>query len=152
MLSLYQIAVNNPFDFNNLLQNYNLPVPQNPSEYTQAVDYALDTYGNNFANDLQNIQLQKNAILSNEAAYKTQLDSSNNNQLKEEIIRLNLKLSQANDIYSREYLLDKIAYVQKLIIQKQENLPTNIIKPDQKILLILLAIALMFAGSKIFNK
>lgn len=155
MLALYQIALNNPFDFNSVLQKYNLPVPQSASEYTQAVDYAVDNYGNYFVNDLQAIQNQKNAIALNEQAYKHQLDTSSVQQLKDELIRLNLKLNYAQDTTSREYVLDKVAYVQKLIIQKQEN-TTNTTNPihknNQTILLILTALALMYVGSKIFKQ
>lgn len=156
MYQLKQIALNNFNEVSSLLmQKYNLPAPDNADEITTAVEVAADNYGNEFINDLYNVQLQKNTILQNEVAYKNQLDSSSKEQLRDELIRLNLKLTQAQDIPSREYILDKVAYVQKLIIQKnEENKPnlSSIHKNNQMLLLALTVIALMFVGSKIFKQ
>lgn len=157
MYQIHQIALNNYNDSIALLmQKYQLPAPENSNELITAVDYATQTFGDAFINDLANIQAQKNAASQNEMAYKAQLDSSNYNQLKDELTRLNLKLTMANDIATREYVLDKIAYVQKLIIQKSEQTPagviSNIHKNNQLLLFGLMAFALMFVGSKIFKQ
>lgn len=153
MYQLHQIALNNYNDCASLLmQKYMLPAPENSNEMITAVDYAAENFGDQFVNDIANIQSQKNAITQNEMAYKNQLDTSNVNQLKEELVRLNLKLTQ--EIESREYILDKIAYVQKLIIQKTESVIAipNIHKNNQLLLIGLAAFALMFIGSKIFKQ
>jgi hypothetical protein len=157
MDQLQSIALNNYNDFLSLLmQKYNLPAPADTNEAITAVNYAADTFGGEFVNDIYNIQLNRNAIAAQELAYKAKLDASTKEQLKEELVRLKFNLDQANDIATREYILDKTAYVQKLIIQKQEEKSpitiAGIHKNNQTLLLILTAIALMFIGSKIFNK
>lgn len=155
MYQLHQLALNNYNDCASLLmQKYMLPAPENSNEMITAVDFATENFGDQFVNDLANIQAQKNAVTQSEMAYKNQLDTSNVNQLKDEIVRLNLKLSMAQTIEDREYVLDKIAYTQKLIIQKTESttsVPT-IHKNNQLLLLALTAFALMFIGSKIFKQ
>ena len=156
MYQLHQIAINNYSDCANLLmRKYNLPAPQNSDELIEAVNYASQTFGDTFVNDVVNIQAQRNAITQSEIAYKNQLDTSNKEQLKEELVRLNLKLNLATDIPTREYILDKIAYTQKLIIKKTEEAPININpihKNNQLLLMGLAAFALMFIGSKIFKQ
>lgn len=157
MNQLHQIALYNPNDVAALLQQkYGLPVPENPIELAQAVDYAYDQFGNTFSNDLNFLQIQKNIIANQEIAFKQKLDSSNQNQLKEEIIRLDVKLRQSQTLEDREYFLDKIAYCQKLLLQKVEiGTPTNenkVNKQNQMLLLGLTALALMFIGSKIFKQ
>lgn len=153
MLELYQIAINNPYEFNNLLQRYNLPVIDHPAEIAQAVDYASENMGSNFIADLQSIK--NNGLAQTEASYKSQLDSSNYDQLNTELIKWDVKLRQCNDIAGREYALDKIAYIQKLMLNKKDNSTTNTLsihKNNQTLLLVLTAVALMFVGSKIFKQ
>ena len=159
MYQLHQIAINNYNDCANLLmQKYNLPAPQNSDELIEAVNYATQTFGDNFVNDVVSIQAQRNAIAQSEIAYKNQLDTSNKEQLKEELVRLNLKLNLAMDIPTREYILDKIAYTQKLIIAKTENSTNNLttnnpqLATNNLLLMGLAAFVLMFIGSKIFKQ
>ena len=156
MYTLSQIAINNPYEFSVLLQKYQLPAADNANEAITALDYALNNYGNNFAFDLQNIEIQKMAVAETEKTYKNQLDSSNKEQLKEEIVKWNAKLNYAQDIQTREYILDKVAYIQKLIINKTENNSpksfSQIHKNNQLLLLVLTTIALMFIGSKIIKQ
>ena len=105
---------------------------------------------------MQNIEIQKMAVAETEKTYKNQLDSSNKEQLKEEIVKWNAKLNYAQDIQTREYILDKVAYIQKLIINKTENNSpksfSQIHKNNQLLLLVLTTIALMFIGSKIIKQ
>lgn len=157
MYQLYQIAFNNPQEMALLMQKYNLPIAENASELATAIDFATKQYGNNFVNDVANVQAQKNALNQSQVAYKNQLDSFTFSQLKDELIKWNTKLQQVNDIASREYILDKVAYIQKLMIQKSsnnsnENLFSSIHKNNQTLLLILTALSLMYIGSKIFKQ
>jgi len=159
MDQLHQIALTNYNDFLSLLmQKYNLPAPVDTTDAIDAVNYASNAYGQEFVNDIYNIQLNRNAITAQELAFKAKLDASSKQQLKEELIRLKVNLDQANDIATREYILDKVAYTQKLIIEKTENSTNNTalaplgVGANNHLLIFLAAVALMFVGSKIFKQ
>lgn len=154
MNQLHQIALNNYNDVAYLIANkYQLPIPENTAEFVSAIDVGTDMFGDSFVSDVYNIEMQRKAFTQQETAYKQKLDTSSLDQLKQELNTLNDKLANENDISMREYVLDKIAYVQKLIIEKKDikSEPNSIHLNNQKLLLILTGIALMVIGSKILK-
>ena len=60
---IHYIAMNKPTETVNLLASYNMPAPQTEGELIEAVDYACDIFGQNFINKMTAFHPDKEVIL-----------------------------------------------------------------------------------------
>jgi len=144
-----------------LTQNFGMPMPRNHTEYFGMVDYATAQYGDSFINSMISVHPDRDlfAVKSTSTPdnYVSNVKQYNLNQLNSELDSLTGQFKNATTAASKIELLDTIAFVQKQIIEKQKQAPTastpeSIHKTNQYLLLALIAVVLMFLGSKIFKQ
>lgn len=161
---LHYIAANNTSSVYNLLvSKYQMPSPQTDEAFFNTIDYAANTYGEPFINDMIALHPDLGLILEQQRysnvvddAYKTRTSALIPLQIETEIAALNAELT-ANagmDEATRGNILDKINFLRELLKTKKETIaqPTSDTnKTNQYLLYLLVAVALMFAGSKLFK-
>lgn len=145
-----------------LTQNFGLPMPRNHQEYFKTVDYATAQFGDSFIDSMIAVHPDRDLFKAQSAAtdtnYVQRVAQYSLDQLNSELDTLTNALRNEKTISGKVELLDTIAFVQKKIIEKQKQggatiaSPESIHKTNQYLLLALVAVVLMFLGSKIFKQ
>jgi len=164
---LHYITANKPVETITLIQKYGFDYPQTEGELYESVDRAAKHHGESFIADMTKIHPDKHAVMlysnmvNSEYAnpFITQLAKGNISVLETEIASLTAHYKQGGSAEEDADFKEKIDFLQNLIASaKQQNggtLPTdqpNIHKTNQYILIAIVALALMFLGSKIFKQ
>lgn len=164
---IHYIALHNTDEVLPLLQNFGFQQPQNEQQYFATVDQAMAYYGDKFIESMVKVHPDRELFkkYSNFVSddYVVRVRAYTLPQLQAELEVLTASLRAATDDKSKADILDTIAFVQKQIIEKQKerSLPTSSpndahpdhnLKTNNLLLYALVAFALMYLGSKIFNK
>lgn len=164
---IHYIALHNSTEVLPLLGNFGFQQPQNEQHYFATIDQATEYYGDKFIEAMVKVHPDRELFkrYSNFVSddYVVRVRAYTLPQLQAELEVLSASLRAATDDKSKADLLDTIAFVQKQIIEKMKErpLPTSsngtvaadapVSKTTNLLLYALVAVALMYLGSKIFK-
>lgn len=176
---IHYIAANNPHGTIQLLVKYNLPAPENDAEMATAVDFAASQIGEPFLRDIAHLHPDKNYLISMtglyqyrpnyqfssliDETYKTSVGAYTIDQFKNDIAGIQQILDNpASGLTAdqKSQANEKLVYLKQLLTAKLNSDSSNasapgkdndIQKKNHYLLLALVAVTLMFIGSKIIK-